>query len=32
LLFSSYIFIFAFLPITFFVYYYLNHKHMTEAS
>ena len=32
MLFSSYIFIFAFLPITLFVYYYLNHKHMTEAS
>jgi len=32
LLFNSYQFIFAFLPITFFVYFYLNHKRLTEAS
>ncbi len=32
LLFNSYIFIFFFLPITFFVYFYLNKKHWTEAS
>ena len=32
LLFNSYKFIFAFLPITFFIYFYLNHKRLTEAS
>jgi len=32
LLFNSYEFIFAFLPITFFVYFYLNSKRLTEAS
>ena len=32
LLFNSYEFIFVFLPITFFVYFYLNHKRLTEAS
>jgi len=32
LLFNSYAFIFAFLPITFFIYFYLNHKRLTEAS
>jgi D-alanyl-lipoteichoic acid acyltransferase DltB (MBOAT superfamily) len=32
LLFNSYEFIFAFLPITFFVYFYLNHKKLTIAS
>ena len=32
MLFNSYIFIFAFLPITFLVYFYLNHKRLTEAS
>jgi len=32
LLFNSYEFIFAFLPITFFIYFYLNKKHLTEAS
>jgi len=32
MLFNSYIFIFAFLPITFFVYFYLNAKRLTEAS
>ena len=32
LLFNSYEFIFAFLPITFFIYFYLNHKRLTEAS
>jgi len=31
-LFNSYIFIFAFLPITFFIYFYLNSKRLTEAS
>jgi len=31
-LFNSYIFIFAFLPITFFVYFYLNSKRLTEAA
>jgi len=30
--FNSYIFIFAFLPITFFIYFYLNKKHLTEAA
>ncbi len=32
MLFNSYIFIFTFLPITFFVYFYLNSKRLTEAS
>ena len=32
MLFNSYGFIFAFLPITFFVYFYLNNKRLTEAS
>lgn len=32
MLFNSYIFIFAFLPITFFVYFYLNNKRLTEAA
>jgi len=32
LLFNSYEFIFAFLPVTFFIYFYLNHKRLTEAS
>ena len=32
MLFNSYVFIFIFLPITFFVYFYLNKKHLTEAS
>ena len=32
MLFNSYIFIFAFLPITFFIYFYLNSKKLTEAS
>ncbi|HFU75034.1 MAG TPA: MBOAT family protein [Arcobacter sp.] len=32
MLFNSYEFIFAFLPITFFIYFYLNHKKLTEAS
>jgi len=32
LLFNSYIFIFLFLPITFFIYFYLNTKRLTEAS
>ena len=32
MLFNSYVFIFLFLPITFFVYFYLNKKHLTEAS
>jgi D-alanyl-lipoteichoic acid acyltransferase DltB (MBOAT superfamily) len=31
-LFNSYEFIFAFLPITFFIYFYLNYKRQTEAS
>jgi len=31
-LFNSYEFIFAFLPITFLIYFYLNHKRLTEAS
>jgi len=31
-LFNSYEFIFAFLPITFFIYFYLNYKRLTEAS
>jgi len=32
LLFNSYEFIFVFLPITFIIYFYLNHKRLTEAS
>jgi alginate O-acetyltransferase complex protein AlgI len=32
MLFNSYEFIFAFLPISFFVYFYLNSKRLTEAS
>ena len=32
LLFNSYEFIFAFLPISFFIYFYLNHKRLTETS
>ena len=32
MLFNSYEFIFAFLPITFFIYFYLNHKRLTTAS
>jgi len=32
MLFNSYAFIFAFLPITFLVYFYLNHKRLTEAA
>ena len=32
MLFNSYVYIFAFLPITFFMYFYLNHKRLTEAS
>ena len=32
MLFNSYVFIFAFLPISFFVYFYLNHKRQTVAS
>ncbi len=32
MLFNSYTFIFAFLPITFFIYFYLNQKRLTEAS
>ena len=32
MLFNSYIFIFAFLPITFFIYFYLNKKRLTEVS
>ena len=32
MLFNSYVFIFFFLPITFFIYFLLNKKHMTEAS
>lgn len=32
MLFNSYVFIFAFLPITFFIYFYLNSKKLTEAS
>jgi alginate O-acetyltransferase complex protein AlgI len=32
MLFNSYEFIFIFLPITFFVYFYLNHKRATEVS
>ncbi|MFK5892052.1 MAG: MBOAT family protein [Pseudomonadota bacterium] len=32
MLFNSYEFLFLFLPITFFIYFYLNHKRLTEAS
>ncbi|MDD7741800.1 MAG: MBOAT family protein, partial [Campylobacteraceae bacterium] len=32
MLFNSYIFIFAFLPLTFFVYFFLNKKRMTELA
>jgi hypothetical protein len=32
MLFNSYEFIFAFLPISFFVYFYLNYKRLTTAS
>jgi alginate O-acetyltransferase complex protein AlgI len=32
MLFNSYEFIFAFLPISFFIYFYLNHKRLTIAS
>lgn len=32
MLFNSFEFIFLFLPITFFIYFYLNKKRMTEAS
>jgi alginate O-acetyltransferase complex protein AlgI len=32
MLFNSYEFIFAFLPITFFIYFYLNYKRLTIAS
>ncbi len=32
MLFNSYEFIFAFLPVTFFIYFYLNKKRLTEAS
>jgi len=32
LLFNSYEFIFFFLPVTFFLYFYLNTKHLTEAG
>ena len=32
MLFNSYEFIFAFLPITFIIYFYLNSKRLTEAS
>ena len=32
MLFNSYEFIFAFLPFTFFVYFYLNKKRLTEAA
>lgn len=32
MLFNSFEFIFAFLPITFIIYFYLNHKRLTEAS
>jgi len=32
MLFNSYEFIFLFLPITFFIYFYLNKIHLTEAS
>jgi D-alanyl-lipoteichoic acid acyltransferase DltB (MBOAT superfamily) len=32
MLFNSYEFIFAFLPLTFFIYFYLNSKRLTELS
>ena len=32
MLFNSYAFIFAFLPLTFFIYFYLNKKRLTELS
>lgn len=32
MLFNSHAFIFIFLPITFFIYFYLNHKKLTEAG
>jgi len=32
MLFNSYIFIFLFLPLSFFIYFYLNRKRLTEAS
>ncbi|MDM5264396.1 MBOAT family protein [Sulfurovum sp. XTW-4] len=32
MLFNSFEFIFVFLPITFFVYFYLNHKRLTEVA
>jgi len=32
MIFSSYEFIFAFLPITYIIYFYLNHRRLTEAS
>ena len=32
MLFNSYEFIFLFLPVTFFVYFYLNKKRLTEAA
>ena len=32
MLFNSYEFIFVFLPISFFIYFYLNHKRLTSAS
>jgi len=32
MLFNSYEFIFVFLPITFFIYFYLNHKRLTTAA
>jgi D-alanyl-lipoteichoic acid acyltransferase DltB (MBOAT superfamily) len=32
MLFNSYAFIFLFLPITFFIYFYLNKIHLTEAG
>lgn len=32
MLFNSYEFIFIFLPITFFIYFYLNHKRLTQAA
>jgi len=32
MLFNSFPFIFIFLPITFFIYFYLNSKKLTEAG
>ena len=32
MLFNSYEFIFLFLPVTFFVYFFLNKKRLTEAA